>query len=226
MDPSSWQCRDCDATGITSGEAAAHLADDSLESEHTIDFLDADGEVVSSASTVDVVTQADADAAEAVELEQAPEGPDIGAQVAAITEGARNLVAEALEAERLPLELTDVMHLAYVEQVMAELGPDATVIPCPGCAGRGFRTDPLRVLPGYRRCDDCGGYGRGLTSSSREGETEKECAGCNGTGWRKDAPVVNLPEQPPTPGERPPLPTPPPGYAWANGGDELVRLGG
>lgn len=196
----SWACRGCEAIGIDPGSAAAHLGDTDLEGEHTIDFLDVDGEVINSLSRAEYLT--------------AGSMPEPGPEPAPEPEP---------EPEPAPdLTLRDLAHLEYIRAVMDELGPEAEIVPCPACSGQGFREMPLPAAPGAEWCPDCEGWGRVSLPSFVAGQLEEMCKRCGGNGWTRTGTVAQLPG-PPQPGDAPVLPNPPAGFYWTVDG-QLERL--
>jgi len=101
-------------------------------------------------------------------------------------------------------------HRAYLEAVMAALGPEAELMPCPACSGMGFNSVELPPDEYHARCPDCDGWGNVLSGSRVESQRVLPCQGCNGSGH-----VPRLREVatvPAAPGQVPVLPayTPPP----------------
>lgn len=204
MEATSWACRGCDAVGIDAGSAQAHLQDEALEGEHVVDFLDVDGEVVARVGK-------DGPLEQPVAFGELPAGVEGG----------------PVEADEQPeLGPVDVAHLAYIQAVIDELGEDATIVPCPACTGRGFRTDSLRQSPKHERCSTCDGFGRVLTGGSTPNQVEVECPDCQGRGWNHVTTVTPLPGAGSSPAAPAPRPAAPPGFAWTADGSELVRLDG
>jgi hypothetical protein len=198
-----WACKDCEATGETAGEAAAHLKDGDLDGDHTVVFLDADGLETGEVSATDLEAPGDP------ETEPAPTEPE----------------PDTEPAESLELGPVDAAQLAYIQAVINERGPDLPIFPCRVCEGRGWRTNHLLRPDDIGPCERCGGQGIIDTGSAVPGEIENMCTTCGGKGWRTLATVAQLPAAGPAVPSPPGLPQAPPGYAWADGGVELVKIG-
>lgn len=201
-EPVSWQCRDCDQLGDSAGTAVAHLQDSDVDPAHTVDFIDADGLTVASSTR------------------------DGDGNIASVDADPAQLEQDESEAEQAVAELTlaEQAYLTYIGEVIAEHGADFQIVPCPHCRSKGWRELDLRMAPDTEECVDCGGHGRVMLPSFVPNQREDMCKACQGNGWRKVAPVAQLPQagaQAPAGG----LPQAPPGYAWSTDG-QLIKLTG
>lgn len=61
--------------------------------------------------------------------------------------------------------------------------------PCPICDGAGRIPFSIRQLPGFRRCEDCGGVGQGLTGSLVGDASVFDCPSCEGHGYTTTGPA-------------------------------------
>jgi hypothetical protein len=138
----------------------------------------------------------------AIDAGEVEAGPVLAATREAVRSGALEGVAGAEPAPDPLLEARE----AYLDAVAAVLGPDAEVLTCAHCDGRGFNPRERRPSAHHRRCEECGGEAYVETGSKLETQAELPCEGCGGTGWVR---VLVQAEAPPVPIVQPYVPTEP-----------------
>jgi hypothetical protein len=131
----------------------------------------------------------DRETLETAEPEPEPE-PDDGDETRSLGKRLAEMVDAEAAAAEVDIDEADALTTAIAEQVaghhaalVALVGDDVDVKPCPYCLGMGFSTLVLQADPTCSSCPTCLGFGSVTTGSKVDSRTMRPCSTCTGNGF-------------------------------------------